>query len=1084
MATVAELELKIRVLTERLEELERAKRGTNEFKEAVAGLRNQILALGTALIGLDKLKDFVDTGVEVNKTLESTRLGIAGIVTSQAELRDSQGQVLEGQDAFNAATGIASDQLKKLKVDSLSTISTFGELKDAFQAAISPGLGAGLDLDQIRNLTKEIAIASKAIGLQTNQIAQETRAILTGDIDMNAQLARNLGITSEMVARWKEQGTLAQELEKRLHGFVLAGDATAKSWAGVTSNMQEAYETLAGLATAGFYDAIKEKLNDALSGVFALNTGELEESLQGVSGLLTEILTDLGEVIGDAIVGMVDGIKQFSAYIQDNQGEIKDMEANFGLVFDQVKAIGAGLLEAVKAIVSAGTEGKVLSSTFDAIAQTLAAFRDGVDFIALAFTKLGAVVLEALAFPIEKAGKLLSAFGLEIGNIMQDVSRNMQDQAKAADESAGKLWQNFADGKTHVAALNAEAEKLHTLIDIPRSGGFDHLRDQILDFTAKLKDAKPPMEEIRAEAERLRSQVQVMFDVGQLSREEYIVALAKIDGATKAATESIKAQKKEVADLSESAKTLGIKYPESVEKVKKAFAELESNYKSQKVGLDAVREGFLKYAEDLLRSAQFTGKALDSSTRKMLEQKAAAYGVSEQLGQIAQRYQLSSQASEQLRRSVDYLANSYAEEARSLFASADAAKEAAEARLRIARATGDERGALEAAQDIKRAEVEQARAIVESLKLEIQQRLLKLQVLIREAQESARSNEAKKQEIAATLEEIKALEERQKTAELSAAATEAEAEATDKLASAKDREADASKKAEDAEREHAEQLKAAGDLVTGTLNGWLESLYQLSPAAVKAFEDMRGFTRSTMEVEDTATAAKDALDQLGQVPLGGTGFVRWMNEVAYAALKVKAEFYGQAQAAEDMAARIDQAMASNSGNLGALVREAESARGSFDLLDQARLDNLQQAIDAARGKMEQLRDASLSALDAAQRALLQEQGKQKELLELDLAQKKLELQRQINEARNAGDQEAIRNLQKALDLEEQTYQIKLKKLKASESNTTTTTAPSAPSVGNTTVNYNITADVSSLATEDFWRKKVLPISDKINRLRG
>lgn len=134
--------------------------------------------------------------------------------------------------------------------------------------------------------------------------------------------------------------------------------------------------------------------------------------------------------------------------------------------------------------------------------------------------------------------------------------------------------------------------------------------------------------------------------------------------------------------------------------------------------------------------------------------------------------------------------------------------------------------------------------------------------------------------------------------------------------------------------------------------------------------------------------------------------------------------------------------------------------------------------------MEQLRDASLSALDAAQRALLQEQGKQKELLELDLAQKKLELQRQINEARNAGDQEAIRNLQKALDLEEQTYQIKLKKLKASESNTTTTTAPSAPSVGNTTVNYNITADVSSLATEDFWRKKVLPISDKINRLRG
>lgn len=530
MATVAELELKIRVLTERLEELERAKRGTDQFRESVAGLRNQILALGTALIGLDKLRDFVDTGVEVNKALESARIGIAGIVASQAELRDSQGAVLEGQEAFNAATVIASDQLKKLKVDSLQTTATFGTLKDAFQAAMSPGLAAGLNLDQIRGLVKEIALTAGALGLGTEQIAQETGAILTGNIDNNAVLARNLGITNEMVSRWKEQGTLAQELEKRLHGFVLAGDATAKSWAGVTSNMQEAYETLAGLSTAGFYDAIKSKLNDALSGVFDLKTGELEESLQGVSGLLTEILTDLGEVIGDSIVGMVDGIKQFSAYIKDNQGEIRDMEANFGLVFDQVKAIAGGVLEAVKAIVSAGTEAKVLSNTFEVIAGTLAAFRDGVDFISLSFTKLGAVVLESLAFPIEKAGKLLSAFGLEIGRIMQDTARHMQSQAKAADDAAGQMWQNFADGKTHLAALNAEAEKFRTLIEIPRSGGFDDLRDQILDFTAKLKEAKPPMEEIRAEAERLRSQVQIMFDAGQLSREEYIVALAKIDG--------------------------------------------------------------------------------------------------------------------------------------------------------------------------------------------------------------------------------------------------------------------------------------------------------------------------------------------------------------------------------------------------------------------------------------------------------------------------------------------------------------------------------------------------------------------------
>lgn len=1085
MATVAELELKIKVLAERLEELERAKRGTNEFKEAVAGLRNQILALGTALVGLDKLRDFVDTGVEVNKALESAQIGIAGIITSQAELRDSQGQVLEGQNAFNAATGVAADQLKKLKLDSLQTTATFGTLRDAFQAAMSPGLAAALNLDQIRNLVKEIALTAGALGLDANQIAQETGAILTGNIDMNAVLARNLGITNEMVSQWKEQGTLAQELSKRMAGFVLASDAASRSWAGVTSNLQEAGETLAGLATAGFYDQIKSKLNEALAGVFDLKTGQLEESLQGISDLLTEIFTDLGEVLGDSIVGMVDGIKQFSAYIQDNQGEIRDMQANFGLVFEQIKAITGGMAEVVKAIFNAGTEGKVLSTTFEVIAQTLAAFRDGVDFIKLAFTKLGAIVLEALAIPIEKAGTVLSAFGLEIGNVMQGVSRHMREQATAANEAAGQMWAKFADGRTHLEALNAEAEKLRTLIDIPRSGSFDNLRDQILDFTARLKDAKPPIEAIKAEAEQLRAKVQIMFDAGQLSRDEYIVALAKIDKATKAATESTQVQKKEVVALSDVAKTLGIQYPESVEKVKKAFAELENQYKNQKVGLDTVREGFLKYATDLLQSAQFTGKALDASTKKMLEQKAAALGVSEQLGRIAEKYKTSAQSSDLLRRSVNYLANSYTQEGQNLLTSANAARASAEARLRLAQATGDESGALAAAQDIKQAEVKQARAIVESLKLEIQQRLLKLQVLIREAQESDGMTAARRAEITATLEEIKLLEQRQQAAELSARATEAEAAATDTLARAKENEAEASAQAAAAAQAHAEQLKAAGEFVTNILQSWEGRLASWSDATLQAFQNARaGISGAATDFDELSAALKRNEEQSASALRNlDTGFVRWANTVALQALEIERSFLSQARSAEALTEALTKATETGGSNLERLIQTAENARQSMTLLDQTRLANLQQAIDAARDKMEQLRDASLSALEAAQRALLQEQGDQRALINLDFEQKKLALQQQINAAREAGDQEALRNLQKAIDLEEQAYAIRLKKLKTSESSTSTST-PSSQTGGNTTINYHINADVSGLTTEEFWRKKVLPISDRVQRLRG
>lgn len=553
-----ELALRIRILSERLEELERARDGAEGFKEAVAGLRNQILGLAAALVGLDKLKDFVNTGIEVNKELENTKLGIAGIVASQAELVDSQGRVIEGQDAFNAASQISSDLLQKLKVDSLQTTATFGQLKDAFQAAVSPGLAAGLNLDQIRELTKQIALAAGALGLDMSQVAQETQAILSGNIDNNAVLARNLGITNEMVAQWQEQGTLAEELNKRMAGFAQMGDATSNSWAGVTSNLSEAYQTLAGLATAGFYEQIKTKLNEALSGIFNLDTGQLEGELKGVSDLLAEILTDLGGVLGDSIVGIMDGLKSMSGYLEANKGEVEDIRNNFGLVFDQVKEIAGELLTVVQSLINAGTEGKVLSGAFEVIAKTIAAFRDGVDFIVMAFTKLGAVVMSALAAPIEQAGNALSLFGLETGKVLESLAGKMKEQADAASQSAGQMWENFAQGKTHLNALTQEAEKFRTLINIPESSGFGAIRDQIQQLTQGMKAAKQPTTEMRTEAERLKSQVEIMFKSGQLSREEYIIALSKIKtalGETSTATVKHKATAQEhIDELQKSAK--------------------------------------------------------------------------------------------------------------------------------------------------------------------------------------------------------------------------------------------------------------------------------------------------------------------------------------------------------------------------------------------------------------------------------------------------------------------------------------------------------------------------------------------------
>lgn len=159
----------------------------------------------------------------------------------------------------------------------------------------------------------------------------------------------------------------------------------------------------------------------------------------------------------------------------------------------------------------------------------------------------------------------------------------------------------------------------------------------------------------------------------------------------------------------------------------------------------------------------------------------------------------------------------------------------------------------------------------------------------------------------------------------------------------------------------AEETKAQSSVVTGTFNGWIDRLNALSPAAVTAFEKLQGFTDSTVESTDATTEARAALDQLGETisNLGDSGYVEWANQLAYKAQTIEARFWGQAEAAEAFEQQLNSLKAGN--QLEGLIRQAEDTRASFDLLDQTRLDQLNNAIDTAKGKMSALRDETETA---------------------------------------------------------------------------------------------------------------------------
>jgi len=299
-----------------------------------------LISLGTlALLPLLKF------GAEYNAQLEQGKLGIASIIASLAEFRNEAGKKIEGPEALTQSLALADDQIQKLKVDAINTIATFGEILPAFQSALGPGLAAGLNLDEIRKITVQIVQAAGAIGLPANQIAQEVRAILSGTINEDARLAKILGISNELVKKWKEQGTLAEELNKRLGAFSSAGILAAKTLDGLTSNLQEAVNVFAGQATERAFEKLKVKIAGILSQIFDFKKAGLNDSFSALASVIDDVFVRAIDIAGDFIDQVIAGARSIADWVALNRGAVNEI---LSLVADILKIIGLVVFEVAK----------------------------------------------------------------------------------------------------------------------------------------------------------------------------------------------------------------------------------------------------------------------------------------------------------------------------------------------------------------------------------------------------------------------------------------------------------------------------------------------------------------------------------------------------------------------------------------------------------------------------------------------------------------------------------------------------------------------------------------------------------------
>jgi hypothetical protein len=432
------------------------------FRESFGGVTSSIVqttsVIGFFGQGMSTLRGLVSNGpfnLLIGQTVElqGQLLSVASTMAATSKIISNGFEIKDPTQAILALNQPINDQIRQLRIDSIDLVGvTSKQLIPIFQQVAQGATPIGATLSDARSLTIDFAAALGTLQVPLYQSRQEIQSIFLGTIDMNSILAKSLGITNTMVAKWKAQGTLVQELTTRLSAFRAGNKLAAQSFSGVTSNIQEMFELIGQRSGEKLLAPLTQSLNE----VYKFLQTNLE-MLVGESGKVTDQILRAGlafqsifkTVLGDVVTVFKDvplflftslanalealnqglgftmavlrpALNLFSAL----SGAIAPLASGFLVVALQVKSLVFG----VKLLTSAfGVLGNIL---LPGVGQLLLLLARNAWALAAAFTSLGgASVFSATGVArlfanlqlIPGSVTLITAATAALGNVLKSV---------------------------------------------------------------------------------------------------------------------------------------------------------------------------------------------------------------------------------------------------------------------------------------------------------------------------------------------------------------------------------------------------------------------------------------------------------------------------------------------------------------------------------------------------------------------------------------------------------------------------------------------------------------------------------------
>lgn len=346
-------------------------------------------------------KEVVSDAIKFNQTIETSRLGIAALLTAVGQVQSQFGGAVDAGRALAEAGKEADKQIALLQQDALNTVATFEQLLDTFQIAIAPGLTAGLDLDQVRQFTVQISQAAAALGVAQNQLSEEIRSILSGTIQARTtRIATALGITNEDIRRAREAGVLVEFLNDRFSAFSVAGREALNTFEGLRGRIQDVLTRVTGLASTPLFDNLKGALRDIFDLLSNVDEfGVLSPDPQVVA-VFEEIFNALSNIVTTArnVIRTLDlstlreSAVAFASALQTVGNVVIGLFQGIARAFRSVAAFFEPLVTAIRDFAGQSRPINEIVASFTEFAATLGAVVVSITTIAALVSPIGALV--------------------------------------------------------------------------------------------------------------------------------------------------------------------------------------------------------------------------------------------------------------------------------------------------------------------------------------------------------------------------------------------------------------------------------------------------------------------------------------------------------------------------------------------------------------------------------------------------------------------------------------------------------------------------------------------------------------------